>query len=211
MIDGIEVTDEKLEFGTNIKILNECTKFLTSSYEIYIALNIQSNYIIPRKRFVKTRHFLNRARFNINSVVSHSEKYIQELRYEKGIINTFNEQQELIDKNIKLKNRQYSNCDRLSDGLERLQEKSHRHKNVIGHDKMRRLNNLLNSSTINTNNIELARNKRIIGKHIDLSDKMFNKIVEYMEPHVKERFEAFSVTQKKSENKNARKVYKFDF
>ena len=40
---------------------------------------------------------------------------------------------------------------------------------------------------------------------------MFNKIVEYMEPSVKERFEAFSVTQKKVTNKNKRKVYKFDF
>ena len=211
MVDGLEVTDEKLEFGTNIKILNECTKFLTSSYEIYLVLNTQSNYIIPKTKFLKTRHFLNRARFNINSIVSHSEKYIQELRYEKSIINTFNEQQELIDRNIKLKNRQYSNCDRLSDGMERLQERSQKNKNVIGFDKMRRLNNLLNSPIINSNKNEFFRRKRIIGKHIDLSDKMFNKIVEYMEPHVKERFEAFSVTQKKFGNKNERKVYKFDF
>ncbi len=210
MVDGIEVIDEKLEFGTNIKILNECTKFLTSSYEIYLVLNIQSNYAIPKKKFVTIRHFLNRARFNINNVVSHSQKYIKELRYEKGIINQFNEQQELIDKNLKLKNKQYFNCDRNTDGMELLKDKSKNYQNVIGHDKMRRLNNLLNSSN-NNNNIEFFHHKRSTGKHIDLSDKMFNKIVEYMEPQIKERFEAFSVTQKKISNKNERKVYKFDF
>lgn len=210
MVDGIEVIDEKLEFGTNIKILNECTKFLTSSYEIYLVLNIQSNYVIPKKKFIKIRHYLNRARFNINNVVSHSQKYIKELRYEKSIINQFNEQQELIDKNLKLKNKQYFNCDRNTEGMERLKDKSKNYQNVIGHDKMRRLNNLLNT-TNNNNNNEYFHHKRSTGKHIDLSDKMFNKIVEYMEPQIKERFEAFSVTQKKISNKNERKVYKFDF
>ena len=94
--------------------------------------------------------------------------------------------------------------------MERLKDKSKNYQNVIGHDKMRRLNNLLNT-TNNNNNNEYFHHKRSTGKHIDLSDKMFNKIVEYMEPQIKERFEAFSVTQKKISNKNERKVYKFDF
>ena len=208
MIDGVEVNDEKLEFGVNIKLLNECTKFLNSSYEIYLVLNGQTNYIIQMKKFLKIRHFLNRARYNINNLVSISKKYIEDLKYEKGIINQFNEQQDLIDKNLKVKNKQYSNCDRITDGLESLNEKKKNYQN-IGVDKMRRLNNLINPK--NRNNNEIYKSKRYIGKHIDASDKMFNKIVEYMEPSVKERFEAFSVTQKKVTNKNKRKVYKFDF
>ena len=210
MIDGVEVTDEKLEFGTDIKLLNECTKFLTSSYEIYLVLNKQTNYIIPMKKFVKIRHFLNRARFNINNLVSISKKYIEEIRYEKGIINQFNEQKDLIEKNLKLKNKQYSNCNRTSDGLESLQEKKTNFQNV-GVDKMRRLNNLLNPLGVDKNSGGIINKKRYIGKHIDVDAKMFNKIVEYMEPQIKERFEAFSVTQKKIVNKNTRKVYKFDF
>ena len=210
MIDGVEVDDEKFEFGTDIKLLNECTKFLTSSYEIYLVLNKQTNYIIPMKKFVKIRHFLNRARFNINNLVSISKKYIEEIRYEKGIINQFNEQKDLIEKNLKLKNKQYSNCNRTSDGLESLQEKKTNFQNV-GVDKMRRLNNLLNPLGVDKNSGGIINKKRYIGKHIDVDAKMFNKIVEYMEPQIKERFEAFSVTQKKIVNKNTRKVYKFDF
>ena len=204
MIDGAEVKDEKYEFGTDIKLLNECTKFLTSSYEIFIVLNKQSNYIIPMKKFVKIRDFLNRARYNISNLVSISKKYLEELRYEKGIINQFNEQQELIDKNLKLKNKQYSNCGKSGDIFQNRKEKTKNYQSV-GFDKMRRLNNLLNPSG------GLFNQKRYVGKHIDVDDKMFNKIVEYMEPKVKERFEAFSVTQKKFVNKNKRKVYKFDF
>ena len=208
MIDGVEVTDEKFEFGTDIKLLNECTKFLTSSYEIFLVLNKQSNYIIPMKKFVKIRHYLNRARYNISNLVSISKKYIEEIRYEKGIVNQFNEQQNLIDNNLKIKNRQYSNCNKAADGFESFQEQKNNFQNV-GVDKMRRLNNLLNPA--NNNSGGLFNKKRYIGKHIDVDDKMFNKIVEYMEPKIKERFEAFSVTQKKFDNKNIRKVYKFDF
>ena len=210
MIDGAEVSDEKFEFGVDIKLLNECTKFLTSSYEIYLVLNKQTNYIIPMKKFIKIRHFLNRARFNINNLVSISKKYIDEIRYEKGIIKQFNEQKELIDKNLKLKNKQYSNCNKTSNGLENLQENKMNFQNV-GVDKMRRLNNLLNPSGADKNSGGLINQKRYVGKHIDVDDKMFNKIVEYMDPQIKERFEAFSVTQKKIVNKNKRKVYKFDF
>ena len=209
MIDGAEVTDEKLEFGVDIKLLNECTKFLTSSYEIYLVLNKQSNYIIPQKKFVKIRHFLNRARYNINNLVSIAKKYIDEMRYEQGIVNQFNEQKELINRNLKLKNRQYSNCNKSSDILENIKDKKKNFQNV-GVDKMRRLNNLLNPSKYN-NSGGLISQKRYIGKHIDVDDTMFNKLVEYMEPQIKERFEAFSVTQKKFVNKNKRKVYKFDF
>ena len=32
-----------------------------------------------------------------------------------------------------------------------------------------------------------------------------------MDPNIKERFEALSVTQKKDKTKNLRKVYKFNF
>ena len=205
MIDGAKVTDEKLEFGVDIKLLNECTKFLTSSYEIYLVLSRQSKYIFPMKKFIKLRHFLNRSRFNIGNLVSISKKYIEEISYEKAIINQFNEQTELIEKNIKIKNKNYSNCNRTSDG-EILNEKSQNVQN-IGTDKVRRLNNLINPSIVN----KRSNGKRYIGKHIDVDDKMFNKIVEYMEPDVKERFEAFSVTQKKNNYKNKRKVYKFDF
>ena len=206
MIEGAKVTDEKVEFDVDIKLLNECTKFLSSSYEIYLVLSRQSKYIFPMKKFIKIRHFLNRARFNISNLVSISKKYIIELRYEKGIINQFNEQKELIEKNIKLKNKQYSNINRSLDELEDLKEKN---QNVqsIGTDKIRRLNNLINPLIVNKNN----NGKRYIGKHIDVDDKMFNKIVEYMEPDIKEKFEAFSVTQKKNSYKNKRKVYKFDF
>ena len=207
MIDNADVTDEKLEFGVDIQLLNECTKFLNSSYEIYLVLNGQTNYIIPMKKFIRIRHFLNRARYNINNLVSISKKYIEDLRYEKGIINQFNEQQLLIDNNLKVKNKQYSNCDRTNDGFDSLTKKRKNFQN-IGVDKMRRLNNLINPK--NRNN-EIFNSKRYIGKHIDVDDRMFNKIVEYMEPNIKEKFEAFSVTQKKNTNKNKRKVYKFDF
>lgn len=198
MKDGVEVTDEKLEFGVNIKLLNECTKFLNSSYEIYLVLNRQTNSIIPMRKFIKIRHFLNRARYNISNLVSIAKKYNEDLSYEKGIVNQFNEQQDLINKNLKLKNKQYSNCARLRRNFQN-----------IGVDKMRRLNNLINPK--NQSNNEIYNSKRYIGKHIDVDDKMFNKIVEYMEPNVKERFEAFSVTQNKIKNKNKRQVYKFDF
>ena len=207
MVEGIEVSDEKVEFEKDIKILNYCFKYLTSSFDIYLILNSQlSNYYLPAKTFRRVRHFLNRARYNMNSVILISRKFIEEINYEKGIVNQFNEQKELIAKNGKIKNTQYYNLDKYSkNGFDFLNGINKNSQNVIGKDKIRRLNNLLNEK-----NKKLSQ-KRKNGKHIDLENKMFNKIVEYMDPNIKERFEALSVTQKKDKNKNLRKVYKFNF
>ena len=207
MIEGAEVLDEKIEFEKDIKILNYCSKYLTSSFDIYLILNSQlCNYYLPAKTFRRVRHFLNRARYNMNSVILISRKFIEEINYEKGIVNQFNEQKELIAKNGKIKNTQYYNLDKFSkNGFDFLNGINKNSQNVIGKDKIRRLNNLLNEK-----NKKLSQ-KRNNGKHIDLENKMFNKIVEYMDPNIKERFEALSVTQKKDKTKNLRKVYKFNF
>ena len=142
----------------------------------------------------------------MNSVILISRKFIEEINYEKGIVNQFNEQKELIAKNGKIKNTQYYNLDKFSkNGFDFLNGINKNSQNVIGKDKIRRLNNLLNEK-----NKKLSQ-KRNNGKHIDLENKMFNKIVEYMDPNIKERFEALSVTQKKDKTKNLRKVYKFNF
>jgi len=207
MVEGAEVSDEKIEFEKDIKILNYCSRYLTSSFDIYLILNSQlSNYYLPAKTFRRVRHFLNRARYNMNSVILISRKFIEEINYEKGIVNQFNEQKEIIAKNGKIRNTQYYNLDKFSkNGFDFLNGINKNSQNVIGKDKIRRLNNLLNEK-----NKKLSQ-KRNNGKHIDLENKMFNKIVEYMDPNIKERFEALSVTQKKDKNKNLRKVFKFNF
>ena len=207
MVEGAEVSDEKKEFEKDVKILNYCSRYLTSSFDIYLILNSQlSNYYLPAKTFRRVRHFLNRARYNMNSIILISRKFIEEINYEKGIVNQFNEQKELIAKNGKIRNTQYNNLDKFSkNGFDFLNGINNNSQNVIGKDKIRRLNNLLNEK-----NKKLSQ-KRNNGKHIDLENKMFNKIVEYMDPNIKERFEALSVTQKKDKNKNVRKVYKFNF
>ena len=207
MVEGAEVSDEKKEFEKDVKILNYCSRYLTSSFDIYLILNSQlSNYYLPAKTFRRVRHFLNRARYNMNSIILISRKFIEEINYEKGIVNQFNEQKELIAKNGKIRNTQYNNLDKFSkNGFDFLNGINNNSQNVIGKDKIRRLNNLLNEK-----NKKLSQ-KRNNGKHIDLENKMFNKIVEYMDPNIKERFEALSVTQKKDKTKNLRKVYKFNF
>lgn len=207
MVEGAEVSDEKIEFEKDIKILNYCSKYLTSSFDIYIILNSQlSNYYLPAKTFRRARHFLNRARYNMNNVILISKKFIEEINYEKGIVNQFNEQKELIAKNGKIRNTQYYKSDKYSkNGFDFLNGINQNSQNVIGKDKIRRLNNLLSEK-----NKKLSQKKHN-GKHIDLKNKMFNKIVEYMDPNIKERFEALSVTQKKDKNKKQRKVYKFNF
>ena len=212
MVDGIEVTDEKKEFGINIKILNQSLKYLSSSYEIYLILNSQvSNYFLPKKKLIKTRHFLNRARYNINNIIIISKKYIEEINYEKGIIGQFNEQKRLIENNEKINNRQYYGLNRFSKDGFNSGVKNDNYRDVIGQDKKRRLNNLLNSTNTEKKNFRVFNHKNSTGKHINLQDKMFNKLFEYMEPNIKHRFEALSVTQKKDKNKNLRKVYKYNF
>ena len=209
MIDGVEVTDEKIEFGKDVKLLNECIKFLTITYEIFLILNNTSDYIIPTKKMVKIRHFLNRARYDINYININSKKYIDTIEYEKNIVNLYNSQKKVIENNEKLINKQYFNLDKsLKDGFENFREKS---SNEYGTDKMRRLNNLLNPTKLSNNNKNNYKKLSKNCKLIDLDDKMFNKLFMYMEPDVKDKFEAYSVTQKKNKDKLGRKVYKFNF
>ena len=209
MIDGAEVLDEKEEFNNDVKLLNECIKFLTTTYEIYLILNNTCEYIIPTNKMVKLRHFLNRARYNINSVNINSKEYIDTIEYEKNIVNLYNSQKKIIENNEKLINRQYFNLEKsVKDGFENFREKGN---NEYGNDKLKRLNNLLNNSKINSTNITTKNKTSKKWKFIDFEDKMFNKLYKYMDPNIKDRFEAFSVTQKKNKDKFSRKVYKFNF
>ena len=209
MIDGAEVLDEKEEFNNDVKLLNECIKFLTTTYEIYLILNNTCEYIIPTNKMVKLRHFLNRARYNINSVNINSKEYIDTIEYEKNIVNLYNSKKKIIENNEKLINRQYFNLEKsVKDGFENFREKGN---NEYGNDKLKRLNNLLNNSKINSTNITTKNKTSKKWKFIDFEDKMFNKLYKYMDPNIKDRFEAFSVTQKKNKDKFSRKVYKFNF
>ena len=211
MNDGAEVFDEKIEFTKNVKILNECIKFLTITYEIYLILNNTSEYILPTKKLIRLRHFLNRARYNINCVNINSKKYIETIEYENNIVNLYNSQKKVIENNEKLINKQYFNLDKsFKDGFENFREKDN---NEYGTDKIRRLNNLLNGSKVKNNDIQPQKKISKKWKFIDFEDKMFNKLFKYMEPDIKDRFEAFSVTQKKHKDKEKfeRKVYKFNF
>ena len=211
MNDGAEVFDEKAEFTKNVKILNECIKFLTTTYEIYLILNNTSEYILPTKKLIRLRHFLNRARYNINCVNINSKKYIETIEYENNVVNLYNSQKKVIEANEKLINKQYFNLDKsFKDGFENFREKGN---NEYGIDKIRRLNNLLNGSTTKNNDNEIQKKYSKKWKFIDFEDKMFNKLFKYMEPDIKDRFEAFSVTQKKHKDKEKfeRKVYKFNF
>ena len=209
MIDGAEVLDEKEEFNNDVKLLNECIKFLTTTYEIYLILNNTCEYIIPTNKMVKLRHFLNRARYNINSVNINSKEYIDTIEYEKNIVNLYNSQKKIIENNEKLINRQYFNLEKsVKDGFENFREKGNYE---YGNDKLKRLNNLLNNSKINSTNITTKNKTSKKWKFIDFEDKMFNKLYKYMDPNIKDRFEAFSVTQKKNKDKFSRKVYKFNF
>ena len=211
MNEGAEVFDEKIEFSHNINILNECIKFLTTTYEIYLVLNNTSEYILPTKKLIILRHFLNRARYNINCLNINSKKYIDTIEYEKNIVNLYNSQKKVIENNEKLINKQYSNLDKsVKDGFENFREKGN---NEYGTDKIRRLNNLLNGSKQRNNDTQNNKKLTKKWKFIDFEDKMFNKLFNYMEPEIKDRFEAFSVTQKKHKEKDklSRKVYKFNF
>ena len=207
MIEGQEVYNERIEFNKNIKVLNESLKFLSITYEIYLILNKTSDYILPTNKIIRIRHFLSRARYNVNRLIIISKKYIDTTQYENSIVNLYNSQKKLIQNNEKLVNKQYFNLEKLSkDEFENFREKTN---SEYGKDKMRRLNSLL--SGVKESNFGTNKNKPKKCKYIDLEDKMFNKIVKYMEPNVKNKFEAFSITQKKNKNKFERKVYKFNF
>ena len=113
----------------------------------------------------------------------------------------------MIQNEEKLINKQYSNLDKtIKDDLENFNEKINQE---YGKDKIRRLNNLLNETRINHSNSTKKLNKKC--KYIDFDAKIFNKLFKYMEPEIKDRFEAFSVIQKKNNNKFNRKVYKYNF
>ena len=211
MVDGAEVSDEKIEFSKNVKLINECLKFLNVTYEIYLILNNTSEYIIPTIKMVKLRHFLNRARYNINHININSKLYIETIEYEKNVVNLYNSQKKVIENNEKLINKQYFNLDKLNkDGFENFREKGN---TDYGIDKIRRLNNLLNNSKINEIGTGTDTHKKIQKKwkFIDFEDKMFNKLFQYMDPNIKDKFEAFSVTQNKHKGKFERKVFKFNY
>ena len=195
MVDGVEVSNEKTEYSKNIKILNECFKFLTTAYEIYLILNANSNYIIPANKILDVRYFLSRARYNINQINIKSKKYLDIIKYENNIVNLFNSQKNV--NLVKLNREVYQN----------FREKGNKE---YGADKIRRLNFLLNESK---NNNHHGGNKYFSKKlkFIDYDDKVFLNIYKYMNPELKNRFEAFSVNQKKNKNKFERKVYKFNF
>lgn len=211
MVDGAEVSDEKIEFSKNVKLINECLKFLNVTYEIYLILNNTSEYILPTIKMVKLRHFLNRARYNINHININSKLYIETIEYEKNVVNLYNSQKKVIENNEKLINKQYFNLDKLNkDGFENFREKGN---TDYGIDKIRRLNNLLNNSKINEIGTGTDTHKKIQKKwkFIDFEDKMFNKLFQYMDPNIKDKFEAFSVTQNKHKGKFERKIFKFNY
>ena len=207
MNEGAEVFDEKIEFTNNIKILNECIKFLTITYEIYLILNNTSEYTLPTKKLIILRHFLNRARYNINCVNINAKKYIDTIEYEKNIVNLYNSQKKVIENDEKLINRQYFNLDKsIKGGFENFREKGN---NEYGTDKIRRLNKLLNGVKVKNNDGEDHKKLPKKWKFIDFGDKMFNKLFQYMEPDIKDRFEIQK--NHKEKNKLSRKVYKFNF
>ena len=209
MIDGTEVFDEKIEFGKNITLLNECLKFLLVAYEVYLILNNTSEYILPARNLIRVRHFLSRARYNINYLNSIAKKYLEVIEFEKNIVNLYNKQKQLIDNNEFHGNKQYFNLDKpIKDGFENFREKTNKN---YGVDKIRRLNNLLNTPKINVGNRNFKKAKDL--KLIDFSDKMFNTLFKYLDPNIKDKFEAFSVIQRnnKYKDKFKRKVYKFNF
>ena len=208
MKEGSVVYNEKIEFGKNTKILNESVKFLTTTYEVYLILTNTSDYILSMNEFLKIKHFLNRARFNISELNIYSKKCLDIIKYENNIVNLYNSQKKIIQNNEKLINKQYSNIDKTTkDDFENFREKVFQE---YGRDKVRRLNNLLNETRIkHSNSKKNILNKKC--KFIDFDDRMFNKLFKYMDPEIKDKFEAFSVTQKKNNNKFERKVYKFNF
>ena len=202
------VINENSEFFENMKILNECIKFLEITYDIYSTLVTQvDNYKLPMKKIIKVKHFLCRARYNINLITANSKKFIEVIRYEDGIINLFNEQQKYIDNNEKLKYTQYANCNNFEN-----QERNNKRKsNSSEYIKDRRLRNVLNS--LNKSNSYFSSKKDHTGKHINFEDRMFLKISQYMIPNVKKQFQGYcAVLENKGlYKKKEREVYKFDF
>ena len=211
MKDGLEVFNERNEFSKNIKVLTDCIKFLTVTYEVYLILNHTSEYILPIKKLIKTRHFLNRARSNINYLNIISKQYIDTVEYEKNVVDLYNSQKKIIENGQKLINKQYFNLEKLNkDEFENFREKNN---SEYGAEKFSRLHNLLNGSKRKSSFSKTKKRAPINCKYIDLSDKMFNKLFQYINPDLKDSFEAFSVTQKMNNNKNKfeRQVYRFNF
>ena len=202
------VINENSEFFENMKILNECIKFLEIAYDIYTTLvNQVDGYKLPMKKIIKVKHFLCRARYNINNITANSKKFIEVIRYENGIINLFNEQQKYIENNEKLKFSKYSNCN----NFESQERNNKKITNSYEYIKDRRLRNVLNS--LNKSNSCIVGKKNHAGKHIDFENKMFLKISQYMEPNVKRKYQGYCalLDNKYLNKKGEREVYKFDF
>ena len=207
MIDEAKVFDEKIEFNKNIKILNEALKFLLVAYEVYLILNNTSEYKLPAKNLIRVRHFLSRARYNINSLNANAKKYLEIIEFEKKLVDLYNKQKKLIENDEKIGNNQYYSLNKPeNDGFENFREKVNKD---YGAEKIRRLNNLLNTPKISINNRNYKKTKDL--KYIDFNDKMFNTIFRYLDPGIKDKFEAYSVTQKNHKDKFVRKVYKFNY
>ena len=146
MIDEAKVFDEKIEFNKNIKILNEALKLLLITYEVYLILNNTSEYKLPAKNLIRVRHFLSRARYNINSLNANAKKYLEIIEFEKKLVDLYNKQKKLIENDEKIGNNQYYSLNKPeNDGFENFREKVNKD---YGAEKIRRLNNLYKNISI---------------------------------------------------------------
>ena len=162
---------------------------------------------MPAKDLIRVRHFLSRARYNINSLNANAKKYLEIIEFEKKLVDLYNKQKKLIENDEKIGNNQYYSLNKPeNDGFENFREKVNKD---YGAEKIRRLNNLLNTPKISINNRNYKKTKDL--KYIDFNDKMFNTIFRYLDPSIKDKFEAYSVTQKNHKDKFVRKVYKFNY
>ena len=205
MIDNNDISyDEIKSFDVNIKIFNECLLFVSSSYEMFLLLSKQiDDYVIDFSRMKRLKQFLSRARLTTSAMSITAKRYANDCDNDNDAFDKYFFQ---MTKSTNDKIEERKNV--LKDMNERFRDRLKMKFNEEV-EKNRRLNNALWGRS---NDKEFEEKKRIVAKknekHIDLSSRIFSKMMMYMTPERKKEImgerllQQFKNHTKKNKDKN---------
>ena len=203
MIDNNDISyDEIKSFDVNIKIFNECLLFVSSSYEMFLSKQID-DYVIDFSRMKRLKQFLSRARLTTGAMSITAKRYANDCDNDNDAFDKYFFQ---MTKSTNDKIEERKNV--LKDMNERFRDRLKMKFNEEV-EKNRRLNNALWGRS---NDKEFEEKKRLVAKknekHIDLSSRMFSKMMMYMTPERKKEImgerllQQFKNHTKKNKDKN---------
>ena len=184
MKEGELVTDEVQAFDENLLIFNDCEKFISSAYEIYLLLSSQvETYIIPYNDMIQLRFFLSQARYDVSSLIFTSKSYITTATNDSVMYEKYKIEMRKYEKT----QGNFARSREMKDMNERMRERL-RIKINEETEKNRRLENILNFQN-KDKDFEEKKRKIMMKKRkfFNLDSKMMNKMMNYMNPEMKKK------------------------